>query len=144
MIKNAEVITKSKEQQLKIKQSEFASYQVIGIAADGTESFASEPLQNIPASAQTIVQAEQFAQPSALPYKNYTGNGFVEISKTENTDINIILPVKEAGTYTLQFRYGNGNGPINTENKCAIRTLMHSGKFFGYVCFPAARKRELE
>ncbi|MGI4803440.1 MAG: hypothetical protein ACRYFL_01615, partial [Janthinobacterium lividum] len=60
--------------------------------------------------------------------------------KTENTSITINIPVKEAGVYALDFRYANGNGPINTENKCAIRTLTHQNDFLGTIVFPQRGK----
>ena len=45
--------------------------------------------------------------------------------------------VPEAGLYALDFSYANGNGLINTENKCAIRTLRSSaGALLGTVVLP--------
>jgi hypothetical protein len=44
--------------------------------------------------------------------------------------------VAEAGLYAVDFRYANGNGPINTANKCAIRTLRLNGKQLGTIVLP--------
>jgi len=44
--------------------------------------------------------------------------------------------LKEAGMYANDFRYANGNGPINTSNKCAIRTLKSDNTFAGTVVLP--------
>ena len=38
--------------------------------------------------------------------------------------------------YAVSFRYANGNGPVNTENKCAIRTLKVDNKFQGTIILP--------
>jgi hypothetical protein len=38
--------------------------------------------------------------------------------------------------YSIDFRYANGNGPTNTENKCAIRTLKVDEKKAGTFVFP--------
>ncbi|MOA47999.1 hypothetical protein D3C78_1706830 [compost metagenome] len=38
--------------------------------------------------------------------------------------------------YAVSFKYANGNGPINTENKCAFRTLKLNGQQTGTVVFP--------
>jgi hypothetical protein len=110
-------------------------YQVIAVAADGTESFASEPLlHNEPPQQQ--VQLETMATRSPLPYQGFGGTGFVEISSTQNRSLSIPVKVSEAGLYALDFRYANGNGPINTENKCAIRTLRLGDKLAGTVVLP--------
>ena len=37
----------------------------------------------------------------------------------------------------MDFRYANGNGPINTNNKCAIRTLRNGqGAQLGTIVLP--------
>jgi len=47
------------------------------------------------------------------------------------------VEVPEAGLYALDFRYANGNGPVNTDNKCAIRTLRDGqGQLLGTVVLP--------
>jgi hypothetical protein len=44
--------------------------------------------------------------------------------------------VPEAGLYAVDFRYANGNGPTNTNNKCAIRTLRMGPKLLGTIVLP--------
>ena len=44
--------------------------------------------------------------------------------------------------YSIDFRYGNGNGPTNTENKCAIRTLKVDDKSIDVIVFPQRGKEE--
>ena len=44
--------------------------------------------------------------------------------------------------YAIDFRYANGNGPVNTENKCAIRTLRVNDEFAGTVVLPQRGKNE--
>ena len=46
-------------------------------------------------------------------------------------NIKIPFEVDEEGTYKITFRYSNGSGPWNTDNKCAIRTLAINGKKAG-------------
>ena len=52
------------------------------------------------------------------------------------------VQVKEAGTYAVDFRYSNGSGPINTDNKCAIRGLVVNGKGAGAIVIPQRGKDE--
>ena len=112
----------------------YAEYQVVAIAKQGLESFASEPLPV--AAAVTEVQLETVAPPAAYAYQGFSGQGFVETSTTKNTSIRIPVTVAEAGEYALDFRYANGNGPINTNNKCAIRTLRRGAAQLGTIVLP--------
>ncbi len=115
----------------------FAVYQVVAVDAAGYESFASEPLETGPAgTAAQQVQLETVAPKAALPYKGYSGKGFIEITPTQNTALSIAVIVPEAGLYAVDFRYANGNGPINTDNKCALRTLRRGPELLGTVVLP--------
>jgi hypothetical protein len=44
--------------------------------------------------------------------------------------------------YAIDFRYANGNGPTNTENKCAIRTLFVDNVPINAIVFPQRGKEE--
>ena len=46
------------------------------------------------------------------------------------------VTVPESGEYFISLRYANGNGPVNTENRCAIRTVSVDGKRTGIVVMP--------
>jgi len=120
-----------------------ADYQVVALSQEGAaagapalESFASEPLRLGPAAEGQLYPLEAVAPKASQPYQGYTGSGFVEISTHLNTRLTIPVTVPETGLYALDFRYANGNGPINTENKCAIRTLRSGGKLVGTVVLP--------
>ena len=52
--------------------------------------------------------------------------------RTVTTTVN----VPKEGLYSVSVRYANGNGPVNTENRCAIRTLMVDGKEAGTLVMP--------
>ncbi len=124
-----------------INPGEYGNYQVMAVGDNKIESFASEPLQVYPKQNQQIIQLEKFATRSTKPYKGFSGNGFIEISKTVNTKLNFTMNIKEDGTYILDVRYANGNGPINTENKCAFRTISIDSTYYRHLSFPAKGKR---
>ncbi|MBO2012243.1 MGH1-like glycoside hydrolase domain-containing protein, partial [Hymenobacter negativus] len=109
------------------------TYQVVAVGAGGLESFASEPLA---VGTAEQMQLETLAPKSSLAYQGFTGSGFVEVSTSRNTRLTIAVAVPEPGLYALDFRYANGNGPINTQNKCAIRTLRHGSELLGTVVLP--------
>lgn len=91
-------------------------YQVIGVAGDGTEGFASEPRST---RDQQIIEID--------------ANG-KDIDKT--TTLTIPVNVTKPGEYFVSVKYANGNGPVNTENKCAIRTMTVDGHKEGLVVMP--------
>jgi len=99
-------------------------------------------LQVYPSANKEIIQIEDFVSKSNKPYQGFTGNGFVEISKTINRKIDFTINIKEDGNYTLDVRYANGNGPINTENKCAFRTITIDYKTNGTLVFLQRGKDE--
>ncbi|WP_116125515.1 MGH1-like glycoside hydrolase domain-containing protein [Lewinella sp. IMCC34183] len=112
----------------------YASYQVAGVDEHGNEAFASEPVEVTPHVQR--YQAEGYAPPSSFDAENYTGKGFVLLSLTENRELAFDVEVERAGPYLLDFRFANGSGPINTDNKCAIRSLTVNGGYAGAVVFP--------
>ena len=66
--------------------------------------------------------------------KTYTVNR--KISRRENIIITIPIEVATSGLHAIDWRYANGNGPINTENKCATRVLTVDGQVAGVSVFP--------
>jgi hypothetical protein len=142
VIKNGIKIASVKVLTYKVPASPYAEYQVAAIDAKGVNSFNSEPVGVIPAKALHIIQAESVADRSELPYEGFSGNGFAEISKTKNLTLTFPVEINEDGIYAIDFRYANGNGPINTENECAIRTFNLDEHFAGTLVFPQRGKGE--
>lgn len=135
VLKNGALATTIHETEYKVNPGVFAAYQVIAVDDASRESFASEPIETGSAAAH-LVQLETVAAKAARPYKGYSGKGFVEITPTLNKALTIPVSVAEAGLYAIDFRYANGNGPINTNNKCAIRTLRRGAELLGTVVLP--------
>lgn len=114
----------------------FATYQVSAVDQAGVESFLSEPMMVVEDDVVMKVEAEDFTVPSNLPYVNYTGKGFVELSNTKNRAIEFKVEMKIGGDYLIDFRYSNGSGPWNTENKCALRSLYANSQYTGAIVLP--------
>ncbi len=102
--------------------SEPGEYQVIGIASDGTEGFASEPL--------------------STRHRLYVKVDPVGNDKTSVITLPVEVPAD--GYYFISLDYANGNGPVNTENKCAIRTLSVDGNRAGILVLPQRGKDNWE
>lgn len=108
-------------------------YQVIAIGENGYESFASEPVSYF---RTTILSDIVCGKMESAPYSGYLGSGYVDLALDKNTDVSFTASVPEDGRYLIDFIYGNANGPINTKNKCAIRTLYVDGQRLGPVVMP--------
>lgn len=130
----------------KTRQTSYAlieqgEWQVIGVSEAGVKSFASEPRSNaarfiveMPDEKTSMKSAEISYQP-LTPIAGYNGNGFVETDHS-TVAISVTIDVPADGEYAFSLCYANGNGPVNTENKCAIRTLTVDGNKIGTVVMP--------
>ena len=121
-------------------------WQVIGVSSDGVESFASEPRSNRPVitlqmpGETTSMHSSEISYPAQEAPEGYTGAGFVETDHNSGP-VSVSLsaadfPEAKAGRYSLRLRYANGNGPVNTENKCAVRSIIVDGKKVGTIVMP--------
>lgn len=128
-------ISDTKEHSVSVTDSIYGNLQVIAVDKDGFESFASEPL-GFGKYAPIIAEAELFAPKAGYPYKGFSGSGFVELSLQRNREVTFEANISIEGLYEVSFLYANGNGPINTENKCAIRSLYTDNSLQGAIVFP--------
>lgn len=116
-------------------------YQVIAVDANGTQSFASEPRSNATVhrfdfpNEKTAMSSDEAQNRLRTPLHGYRGSGFVEMDHTSGS-VNVPVEIGEGGLYGVSLRYANGNGPVNTENKAAIRTLLVDGKRAGTIVMP--------
>ncbi|MEI8087914.1 MAG: hypothetical protein WCG93_17010, partial [Paludibacter sp.] len=136
VLKNGKQLLQTTATSLKITPAAFAEYQVLAVDANNISSFASEPMSIVNEKLNAVYEVEKYAPKATYNYKNYTGDGFVEISKTINTAVTIPVTVNSAGIYAIHYHYANGNGPTNTENKCALRTLKVNGRMAGTIILP--------
>lgn len=136
VLRNGKLLKNTAETSVKVFDPDYSEYQVMAVDANNVSSFASEPVVVSGGNLAKTYEIEEFAPKSTNTYKNFQGEGFVEISKAQNCTITIPVEVNNSGTYAISFRYANGNGPINTENKCAIRTLTVDEIFSGTIVLP--------
>lgn len=90
--------------------------QVVALAADGTPSFPSEPIN---------ISEKIFKQfPETL------------LTKKNGREFTVSVNVPTTGEWSLSWNYANGTGPINTDNNCGIRMLYVDGVRTGINIFP--------
>jgi hypothetical protein len=101
------------------------------VAADGfsgLQSFLSEPVHSGTATLLfPVVPASTKPEASAA---------FITLEQTGTTGLRVTAKVAVSGAYSIRFRYANGSGPVNTNSKCAIRTLFVDGRRAGPIILP--------
>jgi len=99
-------------------------YSVAAVDKDGYESFISEPVLVITNS-------------SLVKHESKNKSDFIHMSKEDTSiTVNYKKIIDREGLYSIDFRYANGNGPINTYNACGIRSLYLNGDFLSVIVFP--------
>lgn len=140
------IVLKDGKEVARTRQTQYAAttpgeWQVIGYAGDGTQGFASEPRSNRPVTvlefageSTSMTSPEISYRPDTMP-EGFSGAGFAETDRTMPSR-GVTLDVAEEGVYAVRVRYANGNGPVNTENKAAVRTLSVDGIKAGTLVMP--------
>jgi len=134
--KNGDLMKSISENKFEIDTNLFAEYKVTALDKEKIESFSSEPILVCKDSDRKTIEIETFAERSKLPYTNYSGNGFVEISNRKNREININIVSSVDGSALIDCRYANGTGPWNTDNNCGIRSVYCNSNYAGVWVFP--------
>lgn len=134
--RNGKFVMSLKNNTYELIPQEAGEYAVCAIDNRGISSFISEPLMYIPSNIGAQIEVEQHAAKANYPYTQFTGNGFAEISQIVNREIIIPFDAPKDGVYLIDFRYSNGSGPWNTDNKCALRSLYVNKNYIGTVVFP--------
>jgi hypothetical protein len=118
----------------------YTEYQVKAIDERGYESFLSNPIAIEPQAKTFTAEAEDFNPKSDLPYANFSGKGFAEMTTTKNTKVTIPVKIGEEGDYLLTLRYSNGTDRMCCGNSAALRTLWVNGKQVATMVFPIVEK----
>lgn len=105
-----------------------AEYAVIAVGNNGWRSYMSEPVSYYRCVAN--YEVERYAKPDKQT------QSAARVTRNENILITIPVSVEEDGQYAIDWLYANGNGPVNTENKCATRELTIDGRSVGVSVFP--------
>lgn len=111
-----------------------AEYQVAAVDAAGVESFLSEPVRVVPERAVQLVQEPSRGR--ERQHAGYTGRGYLRLTREQHTSVDLSVRVPRAGAYALDVRYANGNGPVNTGDGSALRTLLVDGREAGVLVMP--------
>jgi len=142
IIENGKAIASINSTKWTVNDKSFHEYAVLAKDEKGIESFISEPVGVYTNDNSIKIEFENFVTPASYSYKGFSGTGFVETTTTVNSTIQIPIDVANPGEYSIDITYANGNGPTNTENKCAIRTAKIDNIHSGIFVFPQRGKEE--
>lgn len=117
--------------------TEFTTVNFTPVFDNRVEGFSMRPHFFIPRGSMTLIQAEDVAEGGTKLIKDEEKAAkVVELTTRRNTHIEMQFDAKDDGVYFVDVRYANGSGPINTDNKCAIRTLSVNGRRIGAIVMP--------
>ncbi|WP_022835525.1 MGH1-like glycoside hydrolase domain-containing protein [Salisaeta longa] len=110
-----------------------SEYQVSAVGPDGFSSFLSAPVRVIQNDA---VRTLEPPAPLSTETTGYRGDGYLVLTTDRHTTVTFTLNVDAPGLYALDARYANGSGPVNTDNKAAIRTVLVDNRRVGALVMP--------
>lgn len=115
----------------------FTAVSLVPVSDEKIFGFSPRPHFFLPPGTEVILRARDFAKAgtSFIADKNKASE-FVELTTRRNTSVKFHLDVDAAGDWWVDLSYANGSGPINTENKCGIRTLVVNGEHAGAIVMP--------
>ncbi len=120
-----------------VSQDSYSLLDVVPVENETWSGYTNRPYEYIPASALTLVDAKAMGITGTKLIKDKeTAAQYLETRKDRNPAVEFDVNIEEAGDYFFDLRYANGSGPINTENKCAIRILYVNGAEAGAVVMP--------
>lgn len=138
---NGKSLVEVKDTFFDLSSAATGEYQVLAVDANGTESFLSKPVQHKIYNEGIVAEAEIFAKPSNEAISGFSGKGFIRID-LESPAFVFTVNAPDDGSYIIEFQYSNGNGPVNTDNKCAQRALYCNGLYAGTAVFPQRGRDE--
>jgi hypothetical protein len=109
-------------------------YQVLAVGADGLESFLSEPVRAGPAAAVRVIEPD--AAHLDTTGAGYEGSGYVTLSATSHTTIEIPLTLTAGSWYAIDARYANGSGAVSYGYGTLARALLVDGNHAGTLLMP--------
>lgn len=134
--KNGKKLKSVKETRFPLKPAkETEEFQVLAVDAAGVPSMLSEPVLITPEKKKPVIE-DLTGEKNESEIPGFSGTGYVKVTKQQNVSVPVELVVPENGTYWVDFRYSNGSGPINTDNKCAIRSLYLGKAYLGAIVLP--------
>lgn len=111
-----------------------AEFQVAAVSAAGDTSFLSEPVRHIRPGAVLTLRA--VADSASAPASRTGSRRPLRLTRTAHRIVTFAVRTARAGPYAIDARYANGSGPVNTDDRVAVRTLLVDGDTAGVLVMP--------
>lgn len=99
--------------------------------------FAGKPYIFVPRGQSALLPATDFAKAGSYLVKDEErSEQLVELSPSRNLRYSVNLQVADSGLYLMDLLYANGAGPINGQDRCAVRSVMVNGAAAGAIVMP--------
>ncbi|QZE13848.1 hypothetical protein K4L44_15060 [Halosquirtibacter laminarini] len=132
------VVTETSKLQYKLPKGASSSrYAVMSksSASDLLNSYLSEPILIAP-KGESKVLLKRFAKSKKVTIKGASSE-MIELNGDKiNKIVRAKIPTVKGQKYQLWMTYANGNGPWNTDNKCAIRSIYIDGVYVDPLVMP--------
>ncbi|RUT79934.1 family 78 glycoside hydrolase catalytic domain [Ancylomarina longa] len=119
-----------------VQINETVEFAVQAVDTLGYQSFTNKPILLNQSRFHRFLEAESFLPKT----KSKTANSYAELSKKQNQEYLFKIKAPRDGDYWIDFLYANGNGPINTDNKCGLRSFWVNDSYVGSIVFPQRGK----
>ncbi len=119
-----------------IPDENYSLMDIVPVLKETWSGFSCKPFEYIPAGSLTVVNADKIGKQAHHSSRTRIRHLASSSCRHKNTDVTFKVNVDSGGDYLLDVRYANGEGPINTENKCAIRMLYINGQEAGAIVMP--------
>lgn len=120
-----------------LPQGGYSTVNIVPVNANGITGFSAPTHQYIDPGQTIIIPASTISDAgTALIQDRSMAKKFVETTVEYNTTLYFNVRVKDGGDYLLDVSYTNGNGPVDSGDKCALRTLYVDGAEAGAVVMP--------
>jgi hypothetical protein len=106
-------------------ESVISEYQIAIVDLHGEHSALSRPLRV--GKAEHEIPIEQLLSGK---------NKYLKLNSKIGESYSFTIDIPADGCYAIDYCYANGNGPINTDNKCAIRSMAVDNRFCGPIVLP--------
>jgi hypothetical protein len=114
----------------------FSEFQVQAVSDSLGASFLSDPVVWVDSSRILSLPARATGAVLETAGRGFRGEGYLHLTRQQNTCLTWTVEIPATGRYRLTARYANGSGPVNTDNKCALRTVRVDGHESGVLVFP--------
>lgn len=114
----------------------FTEVMAVPRTPQGLHGYSGKPIYFYPDTGVIALDMAAMVHTDEISQQGYSGEGYVTVSTVDNIRLDFNVTVPRSGRYFIDLRYANGSGPVNTDDKCALRTLYVNNERNGVFVMP--------